>query len=111
MVSCPEPLRPPCDAALDRVAVVADLDAAERLVAEHAGVRAVTRAGDVLGRGWAAGGSASSPSALEVQAAVDEADQRAGEAAATFARLEAELAEQRSAPPACRPRWRPPWPR
>ncbi|HST48790.1 chromosome segregation protein SMC [Jatrophihabitans sp.] len=96
VISCPDPLRSAVEAALDRVAVVADLDAAERLVAEHAEVRAVTRAGDVLGRSWAAGGSASSPSALEVQAAVDEADQRAGEATATFSRLEAELAEQRT---------------
>ena len=96
VLSCPESLRPAVEAALDRVAVVADLDDAERLVAEHADVRAVTRAGDVLGRSWAAGGSASSPSALEVQAAVDEAEQRAGEAAATFDRLEAELAEQRA---------------
>ncbi len=95
VLSCPEPLRAAVESALARVAVVADLDAAERLVGEHPGVRAVTRAGDVLGRDWAAGGSASSPSALEVQAAVDEADQRAGEAAATFDRLEAELAEQR----------------
>jgi len=96
VLGCPDALRPAVEAALDRVAVVDDLDAAERLVAEHAEVRAVTRDGDVLGRSWAAGGSASSPSALEVQAAVDEADQRAGEATATFARLEAELAEQRT---------------
>ena len=78
VLSCPEPLRAAVESALAGVAVVADLDAAERLVAEHAELRAVTRAGDVLGRDWAAGGSASSPSALEVQAAVDEADQRAG---------------------------------
>ncbi|MBV9821342.1 MAG: chromosome segregation protein SMC, partial [Actinobacteria bacterium] len=97
VVSCPEPLRPAVEQALDRVAVVADLAAAERLVAGQPEIRAVTRAGDVLGRSWAAGGSASSPSALEVQAAVDEADQKAAEAAATFERLEAELAEQRDA--------------
>ena len=83
------------ESALARVAVVPDLDAAERLVTEHGGVRAVTRAGDVLGRDWAAGGSSSSPSALEVQAAVDEADLRAAEAAGTFDRLEAELSRQR----------------
>jgi chromosome segregation protein len=95
VVRCPPSLRAAVQAALAQVAVVADLDEAERLVGEHAGVRAVTRAGDVLGRSWAAGGSSSSPSALEVQAAVDEADQRAAEAAGTFDRLEAELAEAR----------------
>ena len=95
VVSCPAPLRAAVDAALAQVAVVADLDEAERLVTEHSQIRAVTRSGDVLGRSWAAGGSASSPSALEVQAAVDEADQRAAEAAVAFDRLEAELAEAR----------------
>jgi chromosome segregation protein len=95
VISCPPSLRAAVESALARVAVVPDLEAAERLVTEHGGVRAVTRAGDVLGRDWAAGGSLSSPSALEVQAAVDEADLRAAEAAGTFDRLEAELSRQR----------------
>ncbi|HEX8095380.1 chromosome segregation protein SMC, partial [Jatrophihabitans sp.] len=95
VVSCPRPLRATVASALSQVAVVAGLEEAERLVTEHASVRAVTRAGDMLGRDWAAGGSSSSPSALEVQAAVDEADQRAAEAAGTFDRLEAELEEAR----------------
>ncbi|MDQ1738378.1 MAG: chromosome segregation protein, partial [Pseudonocardiales bacterium] len=95
VISCPRPLRAAVEAALAQVAVVADLDEAERLIAEHGAVRAVTRSGDVLGRSWAAGGSSSSPSALEVQAAVDEADQRATEAATAFDRLEAELTEAR----------------
>ncbi|HEX8304901.1 MAG TPA: chromosome segregation protein SMC [Jatrophihabitans sp.] len=97
VISCPRPLRAAVEAALAQVAVVADLDEAERLIAEHGEVRAVTRSGDVLGRSWAAGGSSSSPSALEVQAAVDEADQRATEAATAFDRLEAELTEARQA--------------
>jgi len=59
--------------ALHRVAVVADAQAAERLLAELADVRAVTPDGDLLGPGWVVGGSASTPSTLEVQAAVDEA--------------------------------------
>ncbi len=95
VVSCQESLAGAVESALAQVAVVPDLDAAERLVAEHRDVRAVTMSGDVLGRDWAAGGSSSSPSALEVQAAVDEADTRAAEAGATFDRLEAELGEQR----------------
>ncbi len=81
--------------ALDRVAVVADLAAARRLVTEHPTVRAVTTGGDLLGAAWAAGGSASAPSALEVQAAVDEAQQRADEAAARHERVHRELAEAR----------------
>jgi chromosome segregation protein len=58
-------------------------------------VSAVTHSGDLFGPGWATGGSASAPSAIEIQAAVDEAQQKAGEAAARQARLEAELAEAR----------------
>ncbi len=97
VVSAPKPLQAAVETALARVAVVDDLVEAERLVTEHGDVRAVTRSGDVLGRSWAAGGSASSPSALEVQAAVDEADQQAGEAARTFERLEVELEQARAA--------------
>jgi chromosome segregation protein len=96
VVSSPDSLRGAVEEALQRVAVVADLDAAHRLVAQHPEVRAVTRAGDVLGRTWAAGGSSSSPSALEVQAAVDEAEQKAAEAAVTFERLHHELAQARA---------------
>jgi chromosome segregation protein len=62
-------------------------------VSAHPDVRAVTANGDVLGSGWAAGGSASAPSAIEVQAAVDEAQQQADEASARHERLHAALAE------------------
>ena len=68
---------------------------ARRLVTAEPEVRAVTRAGDVLGHGWAAGGSASAPSALEVQAAVDEAQQNAGHAAAEQQRLHDEFVDVR----------------
>jgi chromosome segregation protein len=97
VVSAPEPVRPAVLTALDRVAVVAELADAERLVGQWPELRAVTRDGDLLGRRWAIGGSASAPSALQVQAAVDEAEQRAGAAAAVFERLEAELADCRAA--------------
>ncbi|HUR13790.1 MAG TPA: chromosome segregation protein SMC [Mycobacteriales bacterium] len=73
LVEGPSALRPALSRALRRVAVVADLDAARRLVETVQDVRAVTPEGDVLGRDWAVGGSASAPSLLEVQAAVDEA--------------------------------------
>jgi chromosome segregation protein len=81
------------DAALDRVAVVDDLPAAASLVAEYPALRAVTRMGDVLGVGWAAGGSASAPSAIEIQAAVDEAQQKADEAGTRLERVRRELAD------------------
>src|SRR5439155_13906767 len=83
-------------AALDRVAIVPDLDAADQLVAAHPELRAVTADGDVLGRHWSAGGSASAPSAIEISAAVDEARQKADEAAARHERLHAELAQARA---------------
>jgi chromosome segregation protein len=55
------------------VVVVDALEDARRLVEAQPSLRAVTRDGDLLGRDWAVGGSASAPSLLEVQAAVDEA--------------------------------------
>ncbi|MFD8756365.1 chromosome segregation protein SMC [Kitasatospora sp. NPDC059577] len=62
------------------VVVVADLDAALRLVTAHPGpsaggpgLSAVTADGDRLGAGFAHGGSAGAPSLLETQAAVAEA--------------------------------------
>jgi len=58
---------------LGDVVVVADLPAAQALVAARADLVAVTRGGDLLAAHRAAGGSASAPSLLEVQAAVDEA--------------------------------------
>jgi chromosome segregation protein len=93
VVRAPQRLQAALHTALVTVAVVPDLNAAEQLLARHPGVRAVTRDGDLLGPDWAAGGSASSPSALEVQAAVDEAEQKAAESAADFERLQAEADE------------------
>ncbi|WP_322761318.1 chromosome segregation protein SMC [Frankia sp. Cr2] len=63
--------------------VVADLEVAVDLVREHPGIRAVTRAGDVIGPGFAIGGSARAPSLLELRAAADEAESRMLEAAAS----------------------------
>jgi chromosome segregation protein len=72
---------------LDRVAIVADLDAARALVEAEPSVRAVTPGGDALGRNVARGGSASAPSTLEIQAAVDEAETKAAEAGNRLARV------------------------
>jgi chromosome segregation protein len=76
LVQAPDALRGALARLLDRVAVVVDLAAAHALVAAVPDVRVVTRDGDMLGRDWAFGGSASTPSLLEVQAAVDDAKRR-----------------------------------
>ena len=82
LVAAPAPVRVSVAHALRLVAVVADLGAALDLVDGQAGIRAVTPQGDVLGSTYAVGGSASAPSALEVQAEVDEAGRQAADAAA-----------------------------
>ena len=63
----------PLAALLAGVAVVEDLDAAAQLIAARPELTAVTRAGDVFTALTVTGGSASAPSLLEVQAAVDDA--------------------------------------
>ena len=65
-------VRPAVEQLLDRVAVVADADAALALVAEAGEVTAVTAEGDVFGPGLVRGGSNAAPSTLELQSAVDE---------------------------------------
>ena len=93
LVDAPAALQPAVGRALQRVAVVPSLQLAQQLVAQLPSVRAVTREGDVLGIDWAVGGSASAPSLLEVQAAVDEATQRTKDADARHSRLTAEVSE------------------
>jgi len=58
---------------LHGVVVVDDLEHARRIVRENPELKAVTRAGDVLGSRWAHGGSARPQSLIEVRAAADEA--------------------------------------
>ncbi len=91
MVSAPDDVRPALERLLQQVAVVEDLPAARRLVADLPDVVAVTREGDLLGSHFAAGGSSSQPSLIEVQAAVDEASTRLAEATATTERLGFEI--------------------
>jgi len=74
------------------VVVTADLDEARRIVRENPGLKAVTRAGDLLGPHWARGGGARPQSLLELRAAADEAaaglaeaEQRCDEAARELA--------------------------
>ena len=71
LVRAPAPLVPALRGVLEGVAVVDDLAAARAVVA--GGFTAVTREGDVLAPGRASGGSGTAASALDVQAAVDEA--------------------------------------
>jgi chromosome segregation protein len=97
LVEAPAALRAALERALDRVAVVADLDAARELVRRRPELRAVTAAGDLLGTDWAVGGSASAPSVIEVQAAVDEAETKLAEAESRRTSLAAELVEAKSA--------------
>jgi chromosome segregation protein len=92
LVQAPAALGPTLDRLLDGVAVVPDLDAAAELVAARPALTAVTLEGDVVGAGLVRGGSASAPSLIEVQAAVDEAadrvaaaERRAAEALAVLA--------------------------
>ncbi|MBC7373074.1 MAG: chromosome segregation protein SMC [Frankiales bacterium] len=96
LVTAPESLRPSLARALRQVAVVGSLDEASALVAAHPGVRAVTREGDLLGADWAVGGSASAPSLLEVQAAVDEAATAHDEAQQRQERLRFEMQAARA---------------
>ena len=87
VVECPDALRPGLARLLLKVAVVDDLPAARRLVADVPDVTAVTREGDLLGAHFASGGSSSQPSLLEIQAAVDEAATQLAEATAAGERL------------------------
>ncbi|GAA2745856.1 chromosome segregation protein SMC [Terrabacter aerolatus] len=73
VVECPGSVRPAVEQVLERVALVTDGSAARALVRRHAGVTAVTRGGDVYAPGAVRGGSTSAPSLLELQAALDDA--------------------------------------
>ena len=72
---------------LHKCVVVDDLAAARSLVSEAPDLTAVTRDGDVLGAHFASGGSATQPSLIEIQAAVDDATSQLAEATATAERL------------------------
>ncbi|MFF1382993.1 chromosome segregation protein SMC [Arthrobacter sp. NPDC058288] len=84
----------PMEALLRRLlagtAVTEDLEAASTLIRAQPGLTVVTRAGDVFTAFTVRGGSATAPSLLEVQAAVDDAETR-------LARVSAELERNRFA--------------
>jgi chromosome segregation protein len=80
LVHAPAALEGAVDRLLAATAVVPDLDVARAFVDAHPDATAVTFAGDVVTVGLLQGGSASAPSLLEVQAAVDEAADKVSEA-------------------------------
>ncbi len=65
---------------LRKIALVPDLPAARRLVEALPDLTAVTAEGDLVSTHYVAGGSSAQPSLIEVQAAVDDAEQRLTEA-------------------------------
>ncbi|HET7326948.1 MAG TPA: chromosome segregation protein SMC [Nocardioidaceae bacterium] len=93
VVEAPEALTGALQRLLAKVAVVDDLPAARRLVTEMPDLVAVSRAGDVLAAHFASGGSSSTPSLLEVQAAVDEAVESLAEATRRCERLSVDIAQ------------------
>ena len=94
VVQCQPELRGAIVRLLQRVAIVADLDAAGSIVSRYPDVTAVTRDGDVLSAWYGAGGSAAKPSLIEIQAALDEASARLDRAKAETERLRFAVAEQ-----------------
>ena len=87
---------------LTGVVVVEDLDDARRVVRENPDLRAVTRAGDLLGSRWAHGGSARPASLLELRAAADEAAAGRAEAEQRCETAAGQLAEAAAAEEAAR---------
>ena len=80
VVTCPDSVRPAVEQLLDRVALVDDSSTAVELVDLGQGITAVTAEGDVFAPGFVRGGSASAPSLIEIQAAVDETRERSQDA-------------------------------
>ncbi len=72
VVTCPDTLRPSVEQLLDRIALAHDPSLAIDLVNRGEGITAVTPDGDIYAQGYVRGGSASVPSLIETQAAVDE---------------------------------------
>ena len=97
VVEVPERLAPAVQRVLRKVAVVEDLPAARSLIANLPDVVAVTNDGDVLSAHFAGGGSSVTPTLIELQSAVDDAERRLTDATHACDRLrfvESQLDEQ-----------------
>jgi chromosome segregation protein len=87
LVDVPDQLITAVQRVLRKVAVVDDLPAAQSLIAQLPDVVAVTRDGDVLSAHFAAGGSSATPTLIEVQSAIEDAERRLTEASHACDRL------------------------
>ncbi|MET1063089.1 MAG: chromosome segregation protein SMC, partial [Aeromicrobium sp.] len=87
VVEGPAPLQGALRRLLFKVAVVDSLEHAQEVIRHAPDVTAVTRDGDVLGAHFAAGGSSSKQSLIEVQAAIAQADADLAAAVHTLERL------------------------
>lgn len=96
-ISAPDKLRPALLQLLDQTVLVPDTARAAKLLRERPQARAVTVAGDVFTAAFTHGGSSSVPSAIEAQAAVDEAAMRLEEVAAACEQAALDLAEAEEA--------------
>jgi chromosome segregation protein len=88
LVIAPPWLRPAVAAVLHGIVAVDDLAAARALVAELPSLVAVTAHGDLLSSSYAVGGSTGTPSALEIQAAMDDAADQLARASSRVAELD-----------------------
>jgi chromosome segregation protein len=95
VVGAPDDLRPSVVRLLQDVVFAPDLPTARTIVSYAPELRTVTPEGDLLGAYAAVGGSAKQPSFIEVQAAVEEARQRRGEAESQVRELTERLEELR----------------
>jgi chromosome segregation protein len=93
LVREPAQLTAAVDRLLRRVAVVADLSAAADLVRLWPDITVVTTQGELVSAALVRGGSVSAPSLIEVQAAVEQADERVSAAGQRAEQAGAELAE------------------
>jgi chromosome segregation protein len=87
VVDVPDQLLPAVNRLLRKVALVENLPVARSLITTVPDVVAVTQDGDVLSAHFAAGGSSATPTLIELQAAIDDAQQRLTEASHACDRL------------------------
>ena len=92
LVRAPAHVRVAVETLLADVVVVDDLAAARAIVATRPDLVVATRSGDVLSQHRASGGSATAPSALHLQAALEQARSGAAQATAAGERVRFELA-------------------